>query len=75
MTDELGFKTPLEKALEYEAAIDGLLSGAMQSYSLPTGVSVTKHNIDVLEKLYQHYKKQAYRGKYGWVTKMVQGAE
>jgi hypothetical protein len=58
---EFNFKTSEEKALEYEAAITGILTGGISSYSLPTGLSVTKQNIEVLERLYEHYKKLAYR--------------
>lgn len=58
-----------EKAQMYEDAIEALiLNGAITSYSLPTGQSVTKAQIQELEALAQFYRRQANRSKYGIKT-------
>lgn len=62
------FRSWNQIALEYEAALTALRSGAISSYSLPTGVSVTRHNIAELEREYRLARKLAWRSYAGPFT-------
>lgn len=56
-----------EKISMYSDAIDALVIGGVQSYSLPTGVSVTKNNLAELETLLDKYEKKLQRKQHGMV--------
>ena len=57
-----------QMVLNLQAAIDALMAGDIQSYSLPTGVSVTKKNPHALMDMIQTYKRKAYFDFYGRIT-------
>ena len=59
------FTTHGQMVLNLQAAIDALMSGNLQSYSLPTGVSVTKKDLPRLHDLLQAEKRMAYADFYG----------
>lgn len=59
------FKSNGQMALDLENALADLNSGTIQSYTLPTGVTVTKRNLEPLNALYLQYKRMAYVDYYG----------
>lgn len=60
--------TALEMAQAYQTALDGLLSGNIQSYTLPTGVTVTRNNLAMLESGLRYWRKEALRSANGMKT-------
>lgn len=57
-----------QMVLNLEAARDSLISGNIVSYSLPTGVSVTRQNMNQLEEMIRYYRRLAFRDYYGMTS-------
>ena len=69
MADISDLKSNLDMAIMLQTAIEGYYtSGAIQSYTTPTGLTVNRANIDQTQKQYEYYKKLAYRDAYGMIT-------
>ena len=65
-------KSPGELAKMYQDAIVAFDGQAIQSYTLPTGVSVTRADLQKLREQYQFWRKLAHRADFGLTTIAVQ---
>ena len=71
-------KSPGEMAKMYQDAIIALESSggagraAIQSYTLPTGVTVSRADIQSLRDSYEYRRKLAHRADYGMTTVLNQ---
>jgi len=61
------FKTAEEMALLYEAAIESLVAGNTQSYSI-SGRSFTRLDLSTLERLYAYWRARAEQATTGSVS-------
>jgi hypothetical protein len=58
-------KSALEMAQMYQTALETLVSGNIASYTLPTGVTVTRNNLAGVETTYRYWRKEALRAANG----------
>jgi hypothetical protein len=58
----------LEMAQMYQTALATLTTGNIASYTLPTGVTVTRNNIAGIEATYRYWRKEALRAANGMKT-------
>jgi len=60
--------TPLEMAVMYQTALETLVSGNVSSYTLPTGVTVTRQGLAGVEASLRYWRKEALRQANGMKT-------
>lgn len=65
-------KTPGEMAAIYQTALLAFDTQPIQSYTLPTGVSVTRSDLRSLREAYEYWRKMAHREDFGLTTVAVQ---
>jgi len=63
----MAFKTATQMAEMYEAAIEALVTGRTQSYSI-AGRSFNRLDLSALEKLYQYWRSRAEESTFGNVS-------
>lgn len=65
-------KTEGEMAAMYQAALIAFDTTPIQSYTLPTGVSVSRTDLRSLRESYEYWRKLAHRADFGLTTVVVQ---
>ena len=61
-------KTPKQMAEAYQTAIDAIVSGQLQSYSIPNRGSFTKFDLPALETAYRYWRRMAEQDEFGCVS-------
>lgn len=64
----------LEMATMYQTALETLITGNVASYTLPTGVTVTRSNMTGVENSLKYWRKEALRQANGMKSIAYMGA-